>query len=133
MASADGDAHLEWEGLDAFRVPGCPRCGGLLKPSVVFFGESVPRERVDAAFQALAQADALLVVGSSLMVYSGYRFCLWASRAGMPIAALNLGRTRADDLLSLKVEAPCGEALTTVAETLAGRFAGAADDRENWT
>lgn len=116
--SADGDAHLEWDGLDAFRVPACPHCGGFLKPSVVFFGESVPRERVDAASHALEAADAMLVVGSSLMVYSGYRFCLWASRAGMPIAALNIGRTRADSLLSVKVELPCGDALAA----LAGHF-----------
>ena len=83
--SADGDAHLEWDALDAFRVPVCPACGGMLKPDVVFFGENVPRERVAAAAQALEQADAMLVVGSSLMVFSGYRFCLWAERAGTPM------------------------------------------------
>jgi NAD-dependent SIR2 family protein deacetylase len=94
----------------------------MLKPSVVFFGEGVPRERVDAAAQALESADAMLVVGSSLMVYSGYRFCMWAARAGMPIAAVNLGRTRADALLALKVEAPCGDALTALAEQMAGHF-----------
>lgn len=120
--SADGDAHLEWDALDAFRVPACPHCGGMLKPSVVFFGEGVPRERVDAAAQALESADAMLVVGSSLMVYSGYRFCMWAARAGMPIAAVNIGRTRADALLALKVEAPCGDALTALAEQMAGHF-----------
>jgi NAD-dependent SIR2 family protein deacetylase len=122
--SADGDAHLEWDGLDTFRVPVCPHCSGLLKPSVVFFGENVPRERVDAASRALETADAMLVVGSSLMVYSGYRFCLWASRAGMPIAALNMGRTRADSLLSLKVEVPCGDALTALADSVAGQSSG---------
>ncbi len=121
MPSADGDAHLEWDGLDAFRIPACPHCGGFLKPSVVFFGESVPRERVDAASHALESADAMLVVGSSLMVYSGYRFCLWASRAGMPIAALNIGRTRADPLLSLKVEASCGDALAALADRFSWR------------
>jgi NAD-dependent SIR2 family protein deacetylase len=118
--SADGDAHLEWDGLDSFRVPACPHCGGLLKPSVVFFGESVPRERVDAASRSLQIADAMFVIGSSLMVYSGYRFCLSAARAGMPIAALNIGRTRADSLLSLKVDVPCGEALTALADQVAG-------------
>jgi NAD-dependent SIR2 family protein deacetylase len=120
--SADGDAHLEWEQLDAFRVPMCPTCGGMLKPSVVFFGEGVPRERVDASLAALDAADAMLVVGSSLMVYSGYRFCLRAAQAGTPIAAINLGRTRADALFSLKVEASCGDALTALAEDVAGRI-----------
>ena len=114
-ASADGDAHLEWEALDVFRVPACPHCGGMLKPDVVFFGENVPRERVAAASDALEAADAMLVVGSSLMVFSGYRFCRWAHQAGMPIAAINIGVTRADALFSLKVQAPCGEALTALA------------------
>jgi NAD-dependent SIR2 family protein deacetylase len=117
--AADGDAHLEWHDLESFRVPSCSQCGGLLKPSVVFFGESVPRERVDAATRALEAADAVLVVGSSLMVYSGYRFCVWAHRMGKPIAAINLGHTRADPLLSLKVSAPCAQTLTTLAERLA--------------
>ncbi|MFL9874442.1 NAD-dependent protein deacetylase [Paraburkholderia megapolitana] len=117
--AADGDAHLEWHDLDGFRIPPCPVCGGLLKPSVVFFGESVPRERVEQASAALEAADAMLVVGSSLMVYSGYRFCVWAQKMGKPIAALNLGRTRADPLLALKVEAPCAPTLTALAERLA--------------
>ncbi len=69
----DGDADLETD-FSAFRVPGCSQCGGVLKPDVVFFGESVPRERVEAVYQHLQQADAMLVVGSSLMVYSGFRF-----------------------------------------------------------
>lgn len=107
----DGDADLEGRDFAGFAVPSCPACGGLLKPDVVFFGETVPRERVDAAFAALGRADALLVVGSSLMVYSGFRFVQAAARAGKPVAAVNLGRTRADSLLTLKVERPCDEAL----------------------
>ena len=117
LAVADGDAQLE-ENFSAFRVPPCMQCGGLLKPDVVFFGESVPRARVDAAAQALEQADAMLVLGSSLMVYSGFRFCEWAARSGKPIAAVNLGRTRADALLDLKVEAPCGAALSVLVDEL---------------
>jgi NAD-dependent SIR2 family protein deacetylase len=117
--AADGDAHLEWHALDTFRVPACTHCGGLLKPSVVFFGESVPRERVDAAARALDESDAVLVVGSSLMVYSGYRFCVWAQQKGKPIAAINLGLTRADPLLSLKITAPCADTLTALAARLA--------------
>ncbi|WP_442808431.1 NAD-dependent protein deacetylase [Trinickia soli] len=114
VVSADGDAHLEWDALDEFRVPTCPDCDGVLKPDVVFFGENVPRERVTAAAQALEGADAMLVVGSSLMVFSGFRFCRWAADAGTPIAAINMGLTRADSLFSLKVEAPCGDALAEV-------------------
>ncbi len=126
--AADGDAHLEWAALDTFRVPVCSRCGGMLKPAVVFFGESVPRERVTAAAEALASADATLVVGSSLMVYSGYRFCVWAEQQSKPIAALNLGRTRADPLLALKLDAPCGAMLAA----LAGRVGAALnEDTEN--
>lgn len=117
--SADGDAHLEWDALDDFRVPACPHCGGMLKPDVVFFGENVPRERVSLAAQTLEAADAMLVVGSSLMVFSGYRFCMWAAKAGTPIAAINIGQTRADSLFSLKVEAPCGDALAAVAARIA--------------
>ena len=107
----DGDADLQAQDFSGFRVPPCPHCGGMLKPDVVFFGENVPRERVDAGMQALAEADAVLVLGSSLMVYSGYRFVHAAARAGKPAAAVNLGRTRADPLLSLKIELPCAQAL----------------------
>jgi NAD-dependent SIR2 family protein deacetylase len=112
--AADGDAHVEREDFHAFRIPVCTRCAGLLKPDVVFFGESVPRERVDAVRRALDNADMLLVAGSSLMVYSGYRFCLAAAQLGKPIAAINLGRTRADDLLALKVAAPCAPILSAL-------------------
>jgi NAD-dependent SIR2 family protein deacetylase len=107
----DGDADLEGADFSSFAVPSCPRCGGVLKPDVVFFGEPVPRERVAAAARHLEQADAMLVVGSSLMVYSGFRFVEWAARAGKPAAAVNLGRTRADGLLALKVEQECEAAL----------------------
>jgi NAD-dependent SIR2 family protein deacetylase len=118
--AADGDAHLEWHDLDNFRIPACPHCGGMLKPSVVFFGENVPRERVDAAAASLEAADAMLVVGSSLMVYSGYRFCVWAEKMGKPIAAVNLGHTRADALLTLKVPAACGNVLDALAARIGG-------------
>lgn len=103
-ALPDGDAQFEPDALAEFHVPHCELCGGMLQPDVVFFGDGVPRARADAAEQALAQADALLVVGSSLMVFSGYRFCRMAADAGKPIAAINRGVTRADHLLSLKAE-----------------------------
>ncbi|MCC4603248.1 NAD-dependent protein deacetylase [Xanthomonas campestris] len=107
----DGDADLDAVAFDSFVVPPCPACGAVLKPDVVFFGENVPRERVERAFAHLQAADAVLVVGSSLMVYSGFRFVQAAARNGVPIAALNFGRTRADALLSLKVERSCADAL----------------------
>jgi NAD-dependent SIR2 family protein deacetylase len=106
----DGDAGVEAD-LDGFRIPDCRECGGVLKPGVVFFGENVPRARVTEALEELARSDALLVVGSSLMVYSGYRFVLAARALGLPVAAVNLGRTRADDRLDLKVAADCAAAL----------------------
>lgn len=110
-AAPDGDADLDGQPFEQFVVPPCERCGGVLKPDVVFFGESVPRERVEEALRRLERADAMLVVGSSLMVYSGFRFARAAANLEMPIAAVNLGRTRADNLLTLKVSEPCGGAL----------------------
>lgn len=107
----DGDADLEGADFSSFRVPCCRRCGGVIKPDVVFFGESVPRERVETAMRHLDQSDAMLIAGSSLMVYSGFRFAQRAADAGKPIAAVNLGRTRADGLLTLKVEQAAEAAL----------------------
>ncbi|MCZ8294807.1 MAG: NAD-dependent protein deacetylase [Hylemonella sp.] len=115
----DGDADLESLDFASFHVPVCPQCGGLLKPDVVFFGESVPRERVADVRAALAQADAVLVAGSSLMVYSGYRIVEEAVTAGRPVAAVNRGRTRADPVLSLKLEAEVGAAIEALAAELA--------------
>ena len=107
----DGDADLESADFSAFIVPPCEACGGVLKPDVVFFGENVPRPRVDEALAHLERSDAMLVVGSSLMVYSGFRFAEAAVRLGKPVAAVNLGLTRADALLALKVEQSCEAAL----------------------
>lgn len=107
----DGDADLEGLSCGEFEVPSCARCAGVLKPDVVFFGESVPRSRVDAAMRRLEEADAVLVVGSSLMVYSGYRFVQAAAQSGKPVAAVNLGRTRADELFTLKISERCALAL----------------------
>ena len=107
----DGDADLEDADFSGFAVPSCRVCGGVLKPDVVFFGENVPRERIEAAARHLLEADALLILGSSLMVYSGFRFVEMAARAGKPAAAVNLGRTRADAMLTLKIEQSCEAAL----------------------
>jgi NAD-dependent SIR2 family protein deacetylase len=111
MDAPDGDADLESNDFSSFEIPGCARCGGILKPDVVFFGETVPRDLVDTALEHLERADAMLVVGSSLMVYSGFRFVQAAARVSLPIAAINLGRTRADEVLTLKVEDRCEAAL----------------------
>jgi NAD-dependent SIR2 family protein deacetylase len=100
----DGDASVEPTELASFRLPYCTCCGGTLMPNVVFFGDNVPPARTAIALEQMERADALLVVGSSLMVYSGFRFCRMAQAAGKPIAAINLGRTRADDLLDIKIE-----------------------------
>ena len=115
VEAPDGDADLEGVVFETFDVPACSACGGLLKPDVVFFGENVPAERVQRAMAPIASSDAMLVVGSSLMIYSGYRFVTAAADAGKPIAAINLGRTRADDLLALKVEDRCANALRVLA------------------
>ncbi|GAA0697459.1 NAD-dependent protein deacetylase [Marinobacterium maritimum] len=114
----DGDADLEVD-FSGFRIPECPQCGGILKPDVVFFGDNVPKQRVIDALDTLQQADALLVIGSSLMVYSGFRFCRRAHEWNKPIAALTLGKTRADELLSLKLNAPITPVLQAAVSGLA--------------
>lgn len=115
----DGDAHLEDPAVFArFRVPDCPACQGLLKPDVVFFGDNVPRDRVAEAVAAVSEAAGLLVVGSSLMVYSGFRFADQAHRQGKPVVAINRGVMRADGLLRTKIEADCGQALWQLAQAL---------------
>jgi NAD-dependent SIR2 family protein deacetylase len=118
----DGDADLDAVDFSDFQIPDCQRCGGMLKPDVVFFGETVPRNRVELAMAALYRSDAMLVLGSSLMVYSGFRFARTAAERGIPIAAVNLGTTRADPLLSLKINAPCSESLAPWATPVAGQF-----------
>ena len=115
----DGDAPVEHV-HPAFVVPTCSVCGGVQKPDVVFYGDSVPRVRVERAFDWVGQAAALLVVGSSLMVFSSFRFVRAAARAGQPIAILNQGLTRGDELARLKIESGCGRALCEAAETLRG-------------
>jgi len=116
VQAPDGDADLERDDFADFNVPPCPVCGGILKPDVVFFGENVPRDRVERALAALGRAQAVLVVGSSLMVYSGFRFVRSAAADGKPIAAINLGKTRADDLLTLKVARNSADALTALSD-----------------
>lgn len=110
----DGDADIDTEAVMRFVPPHCPHCGGLLKPDVVFFGENVPRARYAQALDALHASDGVLAVGTSLMVYSGFRFVRMAHERGLPVALLNRGRTRADDLGGLKLDADCGAVLSAV-------------------
>lgn len=112
----DGDAELPRSVTRTFVVPKCRRCGGVLKPDVVFFGENVPAVRVNDAFRCVDAADALVVAGSSLTVYSGFRFADHAVKRGKPVAIINRGTTRADSIASIKVEGNAGEVLTALAE-----------------
>jgi NAD-dependent SIR2 family protein deacetylase len=115
----DGDAELAEKSHQEFRVPGCRNCDGVIKPDVVMFGESVPKGRVDDARRSVERAEALLVVGSSLMVYSGFRFVRQASESGKPIAIVNRGKTRADDIATIKVDADCADTLRNTLEVAA--------------
>ncbi|GAA5229286.1 NAD-dependent protein deacetylase [Arthrobacter cryoconiti] len=120
----DADADLEHEDLiGSFKVACCPQCGGMLKPDFVFFGENVPKDRVDRAFDMLDSAGALLVAGSSLTVMSGLRFVRKAAKLGKPVVIVNRGSTRGDEFAWVKVEAGVSESLTFLFESLAARLA----------
>lgn len=111
----DGDVDLPDDQLDDFVAVGCGVCkGGPLKPDVVFFGETVPADRVTDCFQRVDAARALLVLGSSLTVMSGYRFVVHAARRAIPVAIVNQGPTRGDALAQYRVDAPLGELLSAV-------------------
>ncbi|WP_370524287.1 NAD-dependent protein deacetylase [Cellulomonas sp. APG4] len=113
------DADAVIESTEGFVVADCPRCGGILKPDIVYFGENVPRERVEAAFALVDEADALLVAGSSLTVLSGRRFVTHARRAGMPVVIVNRGATRGDPHADVRIDAGTSPTLTALAEALA--------------
>jgi NAD-dependent SIR2 family protein deacetylase len=115
----DGDADIPDEVIEGFRVPGCLRCEGVLKPDVVFFGDNVPAARVEQAFRWVDEAEALLVVGSSLAVWSGYRFVVRAAERKLPIAIVNLGESRGDPHATLRLDARAGEVLPALLERLA--------------
>lgn len=124
-AAPDGDAELE--GVDeSFQLPSCRFCQGVLKPDVVFFGESVPAGDTRRAWELFDAAEVLLVVGSSLAVFSGYRFVKRAAERGMPVAIVNRGPTRGDDCATVKLEASAGSAMRRLCGALgmAGRRAG---------
>jgi NAD-dependent SIR2 family protein deacetylase len=111
----DGDAPLEASLCSEFQLADCERCHGPLKPGVVFFGEAVPPPIVAQAYAAVERAEMMLVIGSSLMVYSGYRFVRAACERGMPVALINRGATRADQQVTVKIEAACGDVLEQLA------------------
>ena len=115
----DGDADLQMseEQLGEVVVPECPSCGGVLKPDVVFYGDGVPKPRVESAYAWVDECDGMMVVGSSLMVFSGLRFCRRADKRGVPLALVNQGRTRADELFALRLIEPCEQALPQICST----------------
>jgi NAD-dependent SIR2 family protein deacetylase len=110
----DGDVDLPDEQLDGFTVVDCERCGGVLKPDVVYFGENVPAARVAAAYELVDAASALLVLGTSLTVFSGRRFVRRAAASGIPVAIVNEGPTRGDEHARLKLETPIGATMTSL-------------------
>ena len=114
----DGDARLSPEVAEGFRVPDCRACGGTLKPDVVFFGESVPPERVASAWRLYEEAEVLLVAGSSLSVWSGYRFVDRAAGEGLPVAIVNVGSTRGDEDARVRVSGRVGSVLPALAREL---------------
>jgi NAD-dependent SIR2 family protein deacetylase len=118
----DGDAVVD--GIETFQIVSCQTCDGVLKPDVVFFGENVPKERVELCYSLVEEAEALLVAGSSLTVMSGLRFVRAADRKGIPIAIVNRGQTRGDDLATLRVDAGCSQVLSAVALAFAGDAPG---------
>ncbi|WP_198653403.1 NAD-dependent protein deacetylase [Actinocorallia populi] len=114
----DGDARVGDEHVRSFEIVDCASCGGVLKPDVIFFGENVPRPRVDTCFALTAAAGLLLVLGSSLTVRSGYRFVVRAGELGVPVAIVNQGATRADAEALISLDAPLGATLGTLLSTL---------------
>jgi NAD-dependent deacetylase sirtuin 4 len=118
-ARPDGDAELPAEAVAGFHVVACRSCGGELKPDVVFFGGTVPERTLAAAWDVFDRGEALLVAGSSLTVYSGYRFVRRAAERGVPIAIVNLGPTRGDELAAVKVNVATAHALPALARCLA--------------
>jgi NAD-dependent SIR2 family protein deacetylase len=116
----DGDAVLADEAAEAFRIVGCERCGGPLKPDVIFFGENVPPARVGDCYALTEGAGVLLVLGSSLTVLSGYRFVRHAARHGVPVAIVNRGATRGDEHALVTIDAPLGTTLGALLGELGG-------------
>lgn len=111
MIRPDGDVEIPAEYIENFQIPACPHCDGNLKPEIVFFGDCVPRDRLEAIAKMVYTSDGLLVLGSSLLVFSGYRIVLQTKDLKLPVAIVNIGETRADHLADIKISAKCGDVL----------------------
>jgi NAD-dependent SIR2 family protein deacetylase len=117
------DADAVVDDTESFRYIDCPNCGGMLKPNIVYFGENVPKQRAQQAFSLLDDSDALLVAGSSLTVFSGFRFVRHAAARGIPVAIINRGPTRGDDLATVKIDNGCSPMLALLADELSATAA----------
>lgn len=107
----DGDVDIPLKYIESFKVPECPQCGGILKPEIVFFGDSVPKQRAERLSQLICSSDGIMILGSSLLVYSGYRVLLYGHEFGTPIAIVNIGDVRGQDKADLKISAKCGDVI----------------------
>ncbi|KAL6429605.1 hypothetical protein ACFW04_007505 [Cataglyphis niger] len=114
MIRPDGDVELSQAQVEDFNVPACDNCGGILKPDIIFFGDNVPRNIVQNVKNNVENSDALLILGTTLSTFSAYRIVLQAMEANKPIAIVNIGKTRADEFMNLRVEGRCGDILSKV-------------------
>lgn len=114
MIRPDGDVELSQAQVEDFNVPACDNCGGILKPDIIFFGDNVPRNIVQNVKNNVENSDALLILGTTLTTFSAYRIVLQAIEANKPIAIVNIGKTRADEFVNLRVEGRCGDILSKV-------------------
>lgn len=107
----DGDVEILQTDIDKFYLPECPKCGGFLKPNIVFFGDNVPRTRIEKVVRCIIDSDGVLCLGTSLTVFSGYRIVLQAKELGLPVAVINIGQTRADNIVDLKINAKVSDVM----------------------
>lgn len=111
MVRPDGDVEVPIDYVYRFRLPSCPECKGFFKPEIIFFGDNVPRDRLIRIADMIHRSDGLLVLGSSLLVFSGYRIVLQTKDLDLPVAIVNIGETRADHLANIKLSAKCGDVI----------------------
>lgn len=105
----DGDVDISSEDIQKFYLPACPQCSGILKPNIVFFGDNIPLDRIEKVVKLILDSHGVLVLGSSLQVFSGFRIVLQAKEIGLPVAIVNIGETRADKIVDLRINAKCSE------------------------
>lgn len=114
MIRPDGDVELSQAQVEGFNVPACDNCGGILKPDIVFFGDNVPHDKVQNVKANVESSDALLILGTTLSTFSAYRIVLQAIDAKKPVAIVNIGETRADKVVNLRIEGRCGDVLPKI-------------------